>query len=219
MSYSQFANVNGIDQLILGGSGVDASLPGAIKTSGANFGTPKTAEQLWSDLLDKVNTYYTGQLLFALPADDGNLVNFSFFDKVDGFYLTLSDQGLQAYTYDQYSFESYLDGTVYAFYETVDKPLFFGLNAASLTSSRLDTDIAPDSLISPFNSQFGTGNVDLTSQDYFYQVYTSALASRDWVSGISTRGFFPVLQLTDFSSSIYGKPAMNSFISLTTQNN
>ncbi len=135
------------------------------------------------------------------------------------FYLTLSDQGLQAYTYDQYSVGSYLDGTVYAFYETVDKPLFFGLNAASLTSSRLDTDIAPDSLISPFNSQFGTGNVDLTSQDYFYQVYTSALASRDWVSGISTRGFLPVLQLTDFSSSIYGKPAMNSFISLTTQNN
>ena len=219
MSYSQFANVNGIDQLILGGSGVEGSLPGAIKTIGTNFGTPKTAEQLWSDLLDKVNTYYTGQLLFAIPADDGNLVNFSFFDKVDGFYLTLSDQGLQAYTYDQYSVGSYLDGTVFAFYETVDKPLFFGLNAASLTSSRLDTDIAPDSLVSPFNSQYGTGNVDLASQDYFYQVYTSALASRDWVSGISTRGFFPVLQLTDFSSSIYGKPAMNSFISLTTQNN
>lgn len=219
MSYSQFANVNGIDQLILGGSGVESSLPGAIKTVGSNFGTPKTAEQLWSDLLDKVNTYYTGQLLFGIPADDRNLVNFSFFDKVDGFYLTLSDQGMQAYTYDQYSVGSYLDGTVYAFYESVDKPLFFGLNAASLTSSRLDSDSATNSLISPLNSQYGTGNVDLASQDYFYQVYTPVLASCDWVSGISTRGFFPVLQLTDFSSSIYGKPAMNSFISLTTQNN
>lgn len=219
MSYSQFANVNGIDQLILGGSGVEASLPGAIKTSGSNFGTPKTAEELWSDLLDKVNTYYTGELLFALPADDGNLKDFSFFDRVDGFYLTLSNQGLEAYAYDQYSVGTYMDGTVFAFYETVDKPLFFGISAASLTSNRVDSEAEVGLLISPFNSQYGDGNVDLASQDYFYQVYTSVLAQRGWVSGISTRGFFPVLQLTDFSSSIYGKPAMNSFISLTTQNN
>ena len=118
MSYSQFANVNGIDQLILGGSGVESSLPGAIKTSGMNFGTPKTAEQLWTDLLKKVNTYYTGQLLFSIPADDGNLATFSFFDQVDGFYLTLSDQDLQAYGYDQYSVGTYLDGSLYAFYQS-----------------------------------------------------------------------------------------------------
>ncbi len=219
MSYSQFANVNGVDQLILGGSGVEASLPGAIKTSGTNFGTPKTAEQLWSDLLGKVKTYYTGQLLFGVPADDGNLKTFSFFDRVDGFYLTLSDQDLQAHAYDQYSVGTYLDGTVVVFYETVNKPLFFGINAASLTINRVDSETAPGILVSPFNPQFGTGNVDLASQDYFYQVYTSVLAQRDWVSGISSRGFFPILQLTDFSSSIYGKPAMNSFISLTTQYN
>ncbi len=219
MSYSQFANVNGIDQLILGGSGVEASLPGAIKTIGTNFGTPKTAEQLWTDLLTKVNTYYTGQLLFGIPADDGNLVTYSFFDQVDGFYLTLSDQDLQAYAYDQYSVGTYLDGTVYAFYESIEKPFFFGLSAASLMSNRVDAEAATSSLISPFNPQFGAGNVDLEIQDYFYQVYTSVLSQRGWVSGISTRGFFPVLQLTDFSSSIYGKPAMNSFISLTTQNN
>lgn len=219
MNYSQFANVNGVDQLILGGSGVEASLPGAIKTSGTNFGTPKTAEQIWSDLLDKVNTYYTGQLLFGIPADDRNLQTFSFFDKVDGFYLTLSDQGLQPYNYDQYTVGAYLDGAVYAFYDTLDLPIFFGLNSASLTSSRMDSDTATGVLISPYNSQYGDGNVDLALQDYFYQIYPSALAERDWVSGISSRGFFPVLQITDFSSSIYGKPAMNSFISLTTQNN
>ena len=219
MSYSQFANVNAIDQLILGGSGVEASLPGALKTSGANFGTPKTAEQLWSDLLEKVNAYYTGQLLFGIPADDGNLVTYSFFDKVDGFYLTLSDKDLAPYAYDQYSVGTYLDGSVYAFYETLGKPFFIGMNAASLTNNRVDNETASGLLISPFNPQYGAGNVDLESQNYFYQVYTPVLAQRGWVSGISTRGFFPVLQLTDFSSSIYGKPAMSSFISLATQNN
>jgi len=219
MSYSQFANVNGIDQLIIGGSGVEASLPGAIKTSGTNFGTPKTAEQIWTDLLKKVNSYYTGQLLFGIPADDGNLATFSFFDQVDGFYLTLSDQDLQAYTYDQYSVGTYVDGTVYAFYETTEKPLFFGLNAASLISNRVDSETSNGLLISPFDPQYGVGNVDLDSQDYFYQVFTAVLSERGWVSGISSRGFFTVLEMTDFSSSIYGKPAMNSFISLTTQNN
>ena len=219
MSYSQFANVNGIDQLIIGGSGVEASLPGAIKTSGSNFGTPKTAEQIWTDLLKKVNTYYTGQLLFSIPADDGNPAIFSFYDETDGFYLTLSDQDLQPYAYDQYSVVTYLDGTLFAFYESVAKPLFFGISAASLTSNRVDAETTNGLLISPFNPQYGIGNVDLASQDYFYQVYTAVLMERGWVSGISTRGFFPVLELTDFSSSIYGKPAMNSFISLTTQNN
>ncbi len=218
MSYSQFANVNGVDQLILGGSGVESSLPGRIKTSGSNFGTPKTAEQLWTDLLTKVNTYYTGQVLFGIPADDGNLATFSFFDQVDGFYLTLSDQDMQPYTYDQYSVGTYLDGTVFAFYESVEKPVFFGINAASLTSNQVESEAGSGQLISPFNPQYGSGNVDLASQDYFYQVYTAALAQRSWVSGITTRGFFPVLQLTDFSSSIYGKPAMISFINLTTQN-
>lgn len=219
MSFSQFANVNGIDQLILGGSDVKASLPGAIKTSGSNFGTPKTAEQLWTDLLTKVNTYYTGQVLFGIPADDGNLTIFNFFEQVDGFYLTLSNQDLLPYGYDQYTVGTYLDGTVFAFYESVGKPLFFGMNAASLASTRVDSEKATSLLISPFDPMYGAGNVDLETQDYFYQVYTSVLAQRSWVSGISTRGFFPVLQLTDFSSSIYGKPAMNSFISLTTQNN
>jgi len=93
------------------------------------------------------------------------------------------------------------------------------MNAASLTSNRVDYETATGLLISPFNPQYDAGNVDLESQNYFYQVYTSVLAQRGWVSGISTRGFFPVLQLTDFSSSVYGKPAMNSFISLATQNN
>ena len=219
MSYSQFGNVNGIDQLILGGSGVEFSLPGAIKTIGSNFGTPKTAEQIWTDLLTKVNTYYTGQLLFCIPADDGNLISFSFFDQVDGYYLTLSNQDPQAYAYDQYSVGTYFDGTVYAFYETVKKPIFFGLNAASLTSNRVDSESSGDSLVSPYDPQYGAGNVDLASQDYFYQVFTTVLAQRDWISGISTRGFFPILEMTDFSSSIYGKPAMNSFINLTTQKN
>lgn len=216
MSYSQFANVNGIDQLILGGSGVEASLPGEILTVGTNFGTPKTAGQIWTDLLTKVNAYYTGQLLFSVPADDGNPGTYSFFDQADGFYLTLSDQDLQAYGYDEYSVGTFLDGTVFAFYETVDKPLFFGISASSLKSSQLNSDVL---FVSPFDPQYGEGNVDLASQDYFYQIYTSALAQRDWVSGISTRGFFPVLKMTDFSSSINGKPAMNSFINLTTQNN
>ncbi len=218
MSYSQFANVNGIDQLIIGGSGVESTLPRAIKTSGSNFGTPKTAEQLWTDLLTKVNTYYTGQVLFGIPTDDGKLVPYSFFDQVDGFYLTMSDQDLQPYGFDQYTVGTYLDGTVFAFYESVDKPLFFGISAASLTSNQVDSENASGLLVSPYNPQYGSGNVDLASHDYFYQVYTAALAQRGWVSGISTRGFFPVLQLTDFSSSIYGKPALNSFISLTKQN-
>ena len=190
-----------------------------MKTSGSNFGTPKTAEQLWTDLLKKVKTYYTGQLLFSLSADDGNIPSYSFYDQIDAFYLTLSDEDLPAYTYDLYSVGTYIDGFVQAFYDQTSKPLFFGIGAASLTSSRIDSGSTSGSLVSPFSVEYGTGNVDLDSQDYFYQVYTAALAERGWVSGISSRGFFPVLTLTDFSSSVYGKPAMNSFISLTTQNN
>jgi len=219
MNFSQFANVNGVNQLILGGSGVESSLPGAIKTSGSNFGTPKTAEQYWTDLLAKVRTYYTSQLLFGIPLGSDTLTSHSFYSQVDGFYLTLDDDGLQAYYYDQSTVSTYLDGTVFAFYETEDKPVFFGIASASLVSSRLNNDSTSGDLVSPFTSQYGSANVDLDSQNYFYQVYTSVLAQRDWISGISTRGFFPVLQLSDFSSSIYGKPAMNSFISLTTQNN
>lgn len=218
MCFSQFANVNGIDQLILGGSGVEYSLPGAIKTSGSNFGTPKTADQTWADLLNKVKTYYSGQLLIGVSTASDTLPIYSFYDQADGFYLTFDDAELQAYTYNQYSVTAYLDSTVTTFFDAVDKPLFAGIAASSLVSTQLGNNADRQVLISPFNPQYGAANVDLESQDYFYQVYTSSLSSYDWISGISTRGFFPVLQLTDFSSSIYGKPAMNTFIRLTHQN-
>jgi hypothetical protein len=65
--------------------------------------------------------------------------------------------------------------------------------------------------ISPTDDRFGSYNVNLYSQTGFYAAYLEAIAARGWIGGVSSRGYFPGIKLTDFSASINGKPAFQFF--------
>jgi len=88
-----------------------------------------------------------------------------------------------------------------------DKQYFAGLNAPALSADDFTCPSA-DCLISPRALGYIAYPVNLGAQLNFYRTYLSALSQRSWVQGTSSRGFFPVVKLHDFSSSIYGKPAM-----------
>ena len=57
-----------------------------------------------------------------------------------------------------------------------------------------------------------TQDVDLERQNYFYQSYWPALRANNWVKGTVTRGFYLIVMLQDCSSSIYGKPALETIL-------
>ena len=56
-----------------------------------------------------------------------------------------------------------------------------------------------------------TTDMDPDWQYNYYYAYLNPISYRGWISGVSSRGFDPSIQTTDFSASIYGKPAWNLF--------
>ncbi len=199
------------DQLILGGPDVSYSYPGVMETIGENFGTPKTSEKIWTDLLTKADEYYDGAILLAQEVDAGALRDYSFYQQTQGFYLLFSSD-LENYTsYTADTVGSFIDNIVLPFYDSYQKPVYFGLNAASFTTTDINFSNRSGSIISSTNPAYDSHNVNLEAQTQFYSAYLDAISARGWISGLAARGFFPTMKMTDFSSSIYGKPAFQLF--------
>lgn len=199
------------DHLILGGPDVAYTFPGAIETVGENFGTPKTSEKIWTDLLTKTDEYYEGQVLLAQGVGSETLSTYSFYEKSQGFYLLFNSDFINSGAYTTDSIGGFFDSVVYGFYELQQKPVYFGLNGASFTTADLSASRNSSSIISSTNMTYSSNNVNLDAQTQFYSAYLNAISSRGWISGMASRGYFPPMQMTDFSSSIYGKPAFILF--------
>jgi len=63
--------------------------------------------------------------------------------------------------------------------------------------------------LSPQNSRALSEEVDLNYQALVYNAFLNEIMERDWIKGVVARDFFAPLKLTDASSSINGKPAMD----------
>lgn len=199
------------DQLILGGPDVWQSYPGALETAGSNYGTPKSSEEIWTELLKKVDQYYEGSILLAHSLDEMDARAYSFYNQIDGLYLLInSDFSINgAYTSENVS--QYLDSVIYSMVEGQEYSLYLGLNGPSFQTSSTDAMTNDSQPISPTDDRFGSYNVNLYSQTGFYAAYLEAIAARGWIGGVSSRGYFPGIKLTDFSASINGKPAFQFF--------
>lgn len=106
---------------------------------------------------------------------------------------------------ETYEFDEHVQG----FYLLID----------SQTMSSEEAEWLIDSTIADFqNSQnkavylaLKITDIDPDWQYNYYYAYMNPISYRGWISGVSSRGFDPSIQTTDFSASIYGKPAWNLF--------
>jgi hypothetical protein len=182
-----------------------------MATVGENYGTPKTSEKFWTDLLTKIDEYYEGQILLAQDVNSESLETYSFYEQSQGFYLLFNSDLQNSTFYTTETVGNFVDSVVFGFYETNQKPIYFGLNGASFTTTTVSTINNPSSIISSTNVTYNSHNVDLDTQTQFYSAYLNAISTRGWISGVSSRGFFLAMQMSDFSSSICGKPAFYLF--------
>jgi len=211
MNFAIFAQETEVDQLILGGSAVSPSLPDELITNERSMGTPKSSEEVWSELITKLKKSYTGSLLWTIPVRGGNLPTYKFLDQMDGFYLEVDSNSDENATYSMETVSKYMDSVIVSFQIKYSKPFYLGLNSPSLQSFRSSYELY-DRVISPFFPQYGVDNVTMESQAYFYDTYVAIWKERPWIFGIASRGFFPGAELADFSSSIFGKPAILNFV-------
>ena len=211
INYTQLAANTGVDQLIIGGAAVRPSLPGALITTATNSGTPKTSEKIWTELLRKVNTYYSGEVLWAVPTQDQELPLHNFYTEVDGFYIQLQIPGESYDYYDANTATGFVEDTLAEFRDASGLPVYVGLNAPSASAESFRCNNA-DCLRSPSDGACPSQDVDLERQNYFYQSYWPVLRANAWIKGAVSRGFYPVVMLQDCSSSVYGKPALETLL-------
>ncbi len=218
-NYAQLANEMNVEKLIIGGSFVNYSLPGGIPTTETIVGTPSNADSLWRTILSEIDATYDGSLLWALPFAEEDPMIPDFLDQVDAIYL-LFDRNItdSSFLGDPYGYHitagNIIDTEVFEIKTKFNKPIYIGLAYPSASgagqSCVLDRNgSCKDSLlISPLDQNVNS-EIGLQEQFDIYNALCKVIVDRDWIEGFVSRGFFPPVKLTDFSSSIFGKPAMD----------
>jgi len=210
LNFVHMASQNNTEAFIIGG---DELLP-FLKSGSYNL--PSDMDVKLTSLIDTIRQQYSGQLGFALPAnsDPANLP--SWLDRFDFIYLQYSpqlsaqdDPSLNDLTQ---SAALALDSQIYNFYTSIQKPLILGLNVPSINGSAkgcVSFNINCDEYteLDPQLSADAGLTVDVQEQADVYLALLRMINQRSWISGVITRGYFPVLKINDYSASIHGKPA------------
>ena len=106
-----------------------------------------------------------------------------------------------------------LDNEVFPFQQAVQKPIIIALAVPSATGAA--NACVPSSQGGCLNwKQLNRPNADIPSvtlnlqtQVDVYESMLTAVNGRNWINGITSRGYYPPVMLQDKSASIYGKPA------------
>ena len=205
-NFATFSEAYQIDHLIIGENALRFTYPNGLNAQDEKPGTPADANETWQTMLANVKNIYTGAILWATPLD--SLISDSFVDNVDGFYVLIN---YSEESKDLQSLTQTIETRLLPFHDKNQKTIYVALNIPSLSAEAMEyTDHMEPIISSPNNVDDNLTDLDI--QTNLYKAFTCKLQPLDWISGISTRGFNPSVQLTDFSSTIYGKPAMVEFL-------
>jgi hypothetical protein len=216
LNYADMAEQTGSQLLILGGPDVLPALPGGLAQNGEPSGVPSGSVEVWINLLEEVRGRYHGKIAWALPYPQGLDTLPEFLDQVDLIYVLFSARLSDSADADegtlQLAFGGLLDRDLFPIYEETNVPVVIGLDYPSVDGAAtgciqsngycLDFD-----RFSQPQPDIPEIKVDLVEQARIYGAAFNAVYSREWVSGIVSRGFYPVTALQDKSSSVHGKPA------------
>lgn len=183
LNHADLAASAGAKALILGGDWVSPALPAGTLADGQPSGVPEDAETRWRNLIDEIRSRFGGRILWAIaPYALENPP--AFLDAVDEIYLTVSLTPGQDYS-DVFGMEleTWLDSSF----------------APLLTNLGKSAQLAIEVPASP----------DMQYQVDRYAAALQAVAGREWITGIISRGYYPPAAIQDDSASVHGKPAAN----------
>ena len=183
LHHADLAQQTGASALILGGEDITPALPDGLLPDGTPSDVPGDAGARWSELINEVRDHFSGQILWALPAEMVKNPP-EFLDAVDQVYLVWSPEEPNSEAGDPVTeFENWLDYDVMPFQIILGKPIVFGAMIPS--------------------------NPSLETQLQAFEYTLRSVAQRDWISGFVARGHYPPAALQDLTASTHGKPATN----------
>jgi hypothetical protein len=212
LNYAEYAEVHGIQTLIIGGSEVAPAFPTGKLANGNSSNAPYDVADKWSALIDEVRARFSGQLFFALPYSNTLEDAPDFLNKVDAFYVEMSTalSASNTPTLDELKSRAatILDSGVYNLYATYQKPIIIALNYPSLDGSAsncLNFSNSCQEFLQTTDTPLKY--VDQEEQAQVYQAIIEQSLQRTWIYGLVAQGYNPAVQVLDNSSSTYGKSA------------
>jgi len=218
VNFADMATQADAQAVILGGDWIAPALPNGKLADGSPSGVPADAEARWQAIVAEVRQHYSGNVLFALPYTNVDIVApVNLIKSTDGLYLLwfakLSDSANPNKADISAEAGRLLDNNVFPVQSQTGKPIIIGLSYPSSTYSA--TGCIPASgggcldwtALSRPNADVTTVSLDLQQQFDIYDAVLNAVNGRAWVSGIVSRGYFPPVALQDKSASVHGKPA------------
>jgi len=217
VNFADMATQADAQAVILGGDWIAPALPNGKLADGSPSGVPADAESRWQAIVAEVRQHYSGNVLFALPYTNVDIVApVNLIKDTDGLYLLwfakLSNSANPNKSDILAEAGRLLDNNVFPVQSQTGKPVIIGLSYPSSTYSA--TGCIPASgggcldwmALSRPNADVTTVSLDLQQQFDIYDAMFNAINGRAWVSGIVSRGYFPPVALQDKSASVHGKP-------------
>lgn len=217
INYAALATQSGAQTLIIGGEWLNPALPGGTLSDGTPSGVPDNANTRWETIIAELRTRFRGTILWALPYEQEYIESQpGFLSDVDGIYLMwsvkLSDSSNPSKEELTIEASRLLDTDISVLSSQVGKPIILAMaypSANGAASGCVSGDGGCLSLaqLSYPNSSASSATVNMQLQSNIYESILIALNTRQWVSGIVSRGYYPPTVLQDPSTSIHGKPA------------
>ena len=216
LNYAQIAQASNATQLILGGKALLPAFDGGIYPNGTISTVPTSSDDDWINLIDDIQSIFDGNLIWATNANLKMDPLPNFIDRFDGIYISV-DSPLAfgehpSFEMIQSGFTDVIDNHIYEVYRSTQKPIILALAYPSVEMSAsgcaiLNEDCYNDGLFQTNDIKHYV--IDLEEQALIYNAIFPIIASRDWITGTSIRGYNPIVTILDGSSSIAGKPAFD----------
>jgi hypothetical protein len=216
--YADLASLSGAQALIIGGDWIAPALPSGKLNDGSSSGVPTDAETRWQNIIAEVRQHFRGNVLFALPYTDVDVVPpISALQDTDGVYLLwyakLTDSASASKADLLAEAGRLLDENVAPVQSQVNKPFIIAVSYPSSTYSATgcipngSNDCLDWTALNRPQADLTNVNLDLQQQVDIYDAMFNAINTRPWVSGFVSRGYFQPVALLDKSASVHGKPA------------
>jgi len=209
LNYAKIAEITGSKFLIIGGKPLLSTF-----TDGNLYNDDYLLKEEWQDLIATIRTEYQGKLVWASNAGTELDPLPPFIESFDEIYISIDSplyDGTNA-SFDQiaYGYTRTIDNLVYEAYRSTLKPVTLALaypsaNGATRGCHLISEECNNDGLF--LKKEVSGCSLDLIEQAEIYNAILPITASREWITGISIRGYTPAGTPDDLTSSIADKPA------------
>ena len=211
LHFANLAAQTGAQSLIIGGN----DLMPILQTD--SYNVPTDMKEKMNSLIQDIRIRYSGEIVLAVPYSSYLPDLPQWAQQMDSYYVLYSTplSSTESPTIDELTgrVAQIIDNELYAFYSKYQKPIIIGISypsiegSASLCVREQEFCEQPNSIVSVQRDYQPEPEISLIDQADLYLAFLRVISHRNWIHGFVSRGYYPPVKLTDFSSSIHGKPA------------